>query len=877
MKMTAHGVRRVSLWVVLAVVALCGYAGQSARAQGTQGMFPDPISAKQLDWIAARLDLSDEQRRAMEQLHETYRAEFADLRDGPMEAYLKAHGGAGNFMMGRDRSVVEDRTNALRDIYVKIRRCDDRFFDQLLTTLSEPQQEQLPRVRSARERERYLSGASLRIFGMGGTMNVELGQLIDELNLSPDASRTVDPLLANYEARLTAAAKDLHELQIGAGLTMFDAMEDARANTTAQTAEDGTTIVMGDGMFDALMAVQNRIGAGSRAIADIHRSELAHILTLLEPDTADRLRMAFMNEAYPDLLAGTSRLHRRVRHALEKSEITEAQRAEILALRGTYRTQRDQLFTKMMDVKDTQSETWFTINPTQEEELRAQRLEQEMDDLQERRGQLVQNTMVALDAILGEALAQSMTRQLADAGEEHEERPDRESTGVFIVAMDVAGDGEDAGDVAANVGFYSTSVTFDAVDVEMNDLGVSAMPAPKPIDRLWMNAQVRDGNLDDTDQAVLDTLYDDYRAQFRTLDDDVLDRLHDAEQATRIDDPQSGTRSLPGKADIQAVYALRRQAHEAVKRTDQAFFEELSLLFDAGMDDPTLRHLRMARTRERCRAAMSNGASGLGPSFFVDADMMFGGGGRSGRDDTIDLAQLADTLDLDPGVRAKLDGILDDYEAQLTTLLENRLQRWLAYHESLDVMSAESTTLTEDGMEREITFEHGADNPLMSNAGAASEARKQIVALNRSTRDALLALLSDVDARALRDAYNRQAHPGAYDDPTCMLDRVQMALDLSDLTASQQSQMRDLAAEYRSAYDAATLRIVELHAAGATGGGFSMSGEGLNWNDMQQHQRDLEKLEFERDDLNNRTRNQLRAILTDEQARQVGGLDEPAG
>src|SRR5436190_13849746 len=59
-------------------------------AQGTDGTLPERITNARLCVYADMLNLSPQQRQALEDAHKTYREKFEDLRNGPIEQWLEA-------------------------------------------------------------------------------------------------------------------------------------------------------------------------------------------------------------------------------------------------------------------------------------------------------------------------------------------------------------------------------------------------------------------------------------------------------------------------------------------------------------------------------------------------------------------------------------------------------------------------------------------------------------------------------------------------------------------------------------------------------------------------------------------------------------------
>ena len=76
--------------VLLVAVTLATSLAGSARAQGTAGTLPDPISTRQLGAYADWLGLSRSQRAAVETIHDDYKRDFQTLRQGEIAEFLKS-------------------------------------------------------------------------------------------------------------------------------------------------------------------------------------------------------------------------------------------------------------------------------------------------------------------------------------------------------------------------------------------------------------------------------------------------------------------------------------------------------------------------------------------------------------------------------------------------------------------------------------------------------------------------------------------------------------------------------------------------------------------------------------------------------------------
>jgi hypothetical protein len=167
----------------------------------------------------------------------------------------------------------------------------------------------------------------------------------------------------------------------------------------------------------------------------------------------------------------------------------------------------------------------------------------------------------------------------------------------------------------------------------------------------------------------------------------------------------------------------------------------------------------------------------------------------------------------------------------------------------------------------------------MENEGrAAGEARDAVTALNKSTLPRVLALLPADQAQTLRRSYFQKAYPQVFRDERSAEPHLKAALTLPSLNSDQRSAVQEISMEFHSQYEALCDQMVELEAnapdleraIGGRGGR-----EGGDWQQIQEQMRNREKIEFERNDLNDKTLSRLRAALNEDQIRQLGGLQLP--
>ena len=832
-------------------------APRPAAGQGTEGTLPDPISSRELDQYARRLSLSDQQREALQSIHNTYRAEFARLRDGEIEAYLQTHGGFGGFSINFDRAAVKEETDELKKLLGKIRAVDRRFFEQMQPLLAEEQLLRLPRIRQAREVQRYRMGLPF----LGGVTNpsasVDLSTIVEDLDFTPEQRQAIDAVLATYERQLVAAARALHEVALNRRLIMFDRME-AMGYGAEALADPENAEGLFQAFFSAMSDVQARLNEEAGEIGSLNRRTLKTLVDLLPAEQAETLRIRFYGRAYSEILAVINPARWRFEEALKLTELTDEQRQAINSLRSGYRLSRDRLIEQGLDLYDRQRTGGIMINPSPEQEEEQTRQREKLQSLREQGRQLVQQTIDSLDRILGNELTGRVAKRVAD----REEKEGQTETRAVMIMSVATGGGEDG----ISISTLQSSVVLDEADL---DAGLNPLfGALRPMSRQELFGAARRLELTDDERMIVEALHGDYLQQY---EETAAPAVEEARQAERAVSPFGGgdeeEERLPSPGDVDRLFALRRGALTAVQETDGRLFDQIALVIEEEERAARVDRLRLARQRSIfSRAVGEEGGFTFGGG--GGAFIAIGGGGSS--ESSVDLAAVVDELDLPEETMAAVDPLLLDYEQQVTDVFRRHYEARQAVDEHMQKMSVRARRDASGRGARSFSLDAEAHEAVEARRVEAREAESRIVQLNRSTCEALRRSLEPSTAQRLQRAYDRQAFRSVFRDPSSVASTLEAALALDDLTGDQRTRLTELAAEYRASYEECCQRMIELHKAGAGDPG---SGE-FNFQAMQEQMRELEKTRFTRDDLNDRTRTALRVLLTEAQASRIGGLED---
>jgi hypothetical protein len=146
-----------------------------------------------------------------------------------------------------------------------------------------------------------------------------------------------------------------------------------------------------------------------------------------------------------------------------------------------------------------------------------------------------------------------------------------------------------------------------------------------------------------------------------------------------------------------------------------------------------------------------------------------------------------------------------------------------------------------------------------------------IAAMNERSLGAMEATLADEAAKGvLRVAYQKSAYPEVYSDSRSVEPLMREAMRLGDLTERQRSDLSNLLMEYTGAYYELSQKLIEEHASEDELQQNADRGRFETWEQRRQIRQRIERLEFDRDELSDRTRRRLMLMLTDAQQRELG-------
>jgi len=808
-------------------------------------MLPSPISSRDLDLYGEALDLTSRQRQAVDVFHDRYREDFRVLRETEIAQYMEQVGGMfGRGLRSMDRKAIEQSIRTLDRLMGKIRLIDDRLFDGIQSVLTDEQAARLSRAMQSRDRQRYRTGGSRMVGAVNRAARIDLARLHAGLELNEKERESTDPFIIQYESRLTAATKALYIATTRMFLDVVESLEEQGISFGDPAAMMRNRDGMRNAMRTAFAEAVKKPREKASALSDLNRRTLRQVNELLDTSSATTFRDRYLRRAYPEVpRTSASAAYRSYQAALSRRDLPESVRSDVSTAAALFRAGRVVVVEQMIDAVDDFRGTWSPMYSGRRgrdgEPTQRQKQEATLETFRQRLAEIDEAGLDALYALVGDDLADTIRSAVA--------------SGSFD-SRDTGGAGMGGGGAAA----------------AMNDPGGAAAAGlgpdpylPTPITRRNI-ASYRDRlELSDTDWYVLQSLHEEYVGNFGRVRQEDIAALRRAKAAIR---PADDDAAPPTPEQIDTVYELRARALKSIQQVDALLFDDIETLIATDEQQPDARRLRLARTRFVYNRGLGENSLGM-----IFGGRNRGGGPRRGQADTtgsleagVDVGRLLDEMDLTGEQRTETNTLLVEYETAATDGFRRQYESEMRLRRESEKLRARTQRRPGDGEQDRGRQRNRwqAYRDLMNGDGrTAGEARRFMIDLNRATLSTVAEALPEDLAQALREAYNRTAFPGIYDDPRAAGRYLVAALELTDLESSQRAGIERLHAEYTPEQSRVTERIREFYAETPQVTGADRQ----RWRGVQQRRNTLEVLEFDRREINSRAFRRLRDILTDQQ------------
>ncbi|MAB82455.1 MAG: hypothetical protein CMJ24_03335 [Phycisphaerae bacterium] len=802
-------------FVLLAVLTSLLVPGFVSEAQAQRFPFLiQPVSIEDLGDLAKELELSREQQAQMMQLYDRYQAEYEQLQERDvsdlMDQGLAMGQSMGSWMGGEinipARKDIEELLDLALEIYDKFNRIDKEYFDSINTLVIE---EQLPALERARRR-RKLSNYIMPHFMLAGRFNEGIGfnllDWIDRTDLSPEQVAMVRQVTDSMESRMLYLVLQFQDDLFKMVEQVLDLVDELglREMDMQQMMQ-----LMGQGLEERLRAFfdenSKSIQKTIEKMARLNHQTAMQIREVIGDENWVQLTFEFSESSYNEAAGGVQRGDRRFDRAMKLEDATDEQILMLESAQSDYRGRWLVLFPQVAEAFQDQR-AYRTSSQMEGDAGTSQ--DERVDRMGERAKDLVASGDTSLRGILT-----TEQMELLDGENKKDRSRSRWSRR------------------------RSRSETPDPVTGRTYSLPIAPMePASVEQFSAWLGLQ-------DVDESVLESLYDQYSANYDSLSNDYDSRLTEGYAAL---DGEGGN----WRERRKVRRALQEEMLPKLKQAEDDFFTDMAMVLPPETRPDLLDQIRVSHDRARRRQKIWNGNWSL----------------RGSTEGTIDIGEIVLAIDpetLDQETRELMVGVMIEYNAASMEDID-------AIEKSYDRVKGLESQLWGEGRDsldedlRQRLYERWE-----AGRSKMSEVAASMAETNRQTYEGIVSKMPEDRAMVIQDMYERKAYPDVFSDDYLADEQIQATLELEGLTTDQRERINDLALDYRSDYRDLTTRILE----GAKGRQKVQRSWPPSSDSMKGYMK-MEQLRYRRRQLSDQTRLLLEIELTDQQIAMVPGLGD---
>jgi hypothetical protein len=801
------------------------------NAQGIP-VLTDPIKVRELELMSNKLDLTSPQREAILDVYDRYlvnfndvlEGEIADLENGLTDA-VKTLG----FMRFSipERDMVEGLMKLTKRAMAAIHRSDTIFLDELAGMLTQKQSAELARQRIERELKAYNIFTTQLLGELNRGARSNLRNMYGQLNV--DSTQEVEEILDKYNQRYLSEVKQSFN-------SIFETIEsilDQIDELGIREMDQQTMMMHFMGDEAALDDLKSRgdvllqpLVKQAYDISQLNWSTWRKLDAILDEENARKLQGYYFKRSFRDAVRGGSKIEGYLDKALSLKELADWQKQELLDAQEDFRSKWKKRSRSYADILEKSRKV---LNIAIMSGEIATEFDEKLDKREEDTKQFVDATESKINGILGIDLVAKLKDSKNNQG------TIELTSGTTVI---VNNDGTSAG---VQVTEENKDVNNQTVIVDEVKLYGGA-EIPKPIAPSFPERASSVLELDENGTMIISAVYDEYREQYEVANENI------SSQSKAINDDKE----LSQGARLRSIGTASKEAAESVAVLDTIFFDDLAAITGLERFDINLKMLENHRERQRTAAP----------------DDPFGW--RGGEGDTIDLVGLY-------VMSNKSDELQNGLEEESIKAVLNAMQ---GYHDNIHVAHnnyvkamynlnhlQDAMWLMEDSEQNQRVAEK-MQNRWRDAFLDVSTSKKALLLANQNVMESLLSSVSETDYWRVRTEFVKKAYPDILKKDADLTTMLTAAIAIPSIDKTQASQLKELATSYRSDYWNLCEAMIKNHQENATS---KSDGEFLNKEDMHRQLR-LERLRFQRKELNDRIRMRLRMVLNEDQIKDVPGL-----
>jgi len=840
--MSHHSAR----WITVAALLLAAIVGVRAHAQGQA--FPPPISTEALERSLGRyVKPPADSKPAIEAAHDRYLDEYRRLQDAELEGFAKEQP---PMFTGGDMGAWMRRYSALRGRVIAL---DSTLIEAIRQAVPESQRQGVDRIRWIREAEVLRSGLLGDMSGpLGATNRARVSDIVYSLPLSEADVAAADPVLRDFEQRmLSSVRKSADETErLITDLTDRMRKEGLWGDALVQAQQDPEKAVELSRRMSAIFSdTFGNIIRISQAQGELGRKGYVQVRERLSWDGQTALVPAWLGATSPQLSHQYPKafidLTRRAVHAVG-AETPQGQAIESIGRETMQRViasldAAEQLEDRLMaDLMSSQ----FTMMEEGGMESRQAMMEEHQrlrSQDQEARARIVQSGFEAIKAQLPPDAAERL--QLPQGADTQ-----IDWTGSFPgAAVDAATapaepDELEMAEAVVAAESPGSEVVIDALAHQLSPYSVAQL----------QRFMTRIGVQEDQ-RATLEMLHADYLA--RWTEEVGAKRSALDEARARMYTHEEGQMPVLDSSKAEAAAAILRELVAATERVDDEYFGVMG----AALGAP---HATAVRVERLGRVTATLGR-------VQHRDWSY----RPNAEQAIDVVAVLRAAALPAADQAMVEELLAAHADAIAEASRLAFQRSVEAQLGVEKLQSQiwKPDLTAEERTRAAVDWQRRLNEISAPAKAASDARR---AACTAVFDAAQERLPEASKSALQRAWSQASYPSIFNDPSAHFETIKRVQQLHDLTPDQAQRVTAALEEYRMAYDLACDALLA-----ASLMPMPEMKDGMNqeyWMAVQERERAIGRMRFERDETSARAGSRLRQILTPEQLAQFRTLEDPA-
>lgn len=838
---SGRGVGAPSFLVALLALLLPLAALRSAAAQFGEGLFAPPISTEALErYLGRYVQPPESAHAAIEQAHERYLEAYRKLRDADLEPFEREKPPP---MTGGSMAPWMKKMEQLRG---KVISLDTSFFDAVRLAVPAEKQAGVERMRAVREVDVLGSGIGRQFtMGMmGGPGRVRVSELVFTSGLTAEDLAKADVVLREHEPRMLSASRKADDQSSKLFLELTEEMQKIGlwgSNLENAERDPAKMAEMAQQMQTLIQRTMTGMREAQAPIGELNRRSFRQVRDTLSPDGVVTVQRKWVQEGFPGMSGEWPReVETLVKRASKLDGFTAEQKQTLERLTQDFwrrycgaidsaETIEEQLgYARMSQMMSGQ-------DPGQASGIQA--LEESRDKARDERRAMVESSMQAMMAVLTPEQAQAFNGA-KQAGPDGGGVPDPE-----LMAQAEEEEGETV--VAPMPGS-----PVEGGMLPLQQWGSSGQISVGDVARICTAL-----GLPEAERGTVESLHADYLKQW---EEQVAPRAMEyAESDAKVWTQADGGIATIDSAMLDQAAARGRTLLTSAKTADGSFFDGIAAIATPDKADV----LAWERLR-RVSGLLGRQRSDRGGWF-----TQFG-------EQPVDVPSVLDAADLTDEQRAAARRAVLPMVTEMEAALIQAMEATLDANRDIMKLQGELQAAQRGTQEEQVAASQGYMKKMAAiqkrlRSGTAARTETQHKAM-----DAALAAMPAETRSRVRRLFSEQSFPEVFQDPRSLFAVVEKVAAMNDLTPAQKTQVAEVLAEYRQGYDLACDAMLAAAMTPFPEGDDEMNRE--YWLALQQRQRSIEQMRFERDETTARAAAKLRRVLNAEQLGRFPQLKAPA-